>query len=45
MFINFSDIPAHQSLFLDYLDEFENVERFYGKILGQPINTFHSFNN
>ncbi|MBI5730559.1 MAG: bacillithiol biosynthesis cysteine-adding enzyme BshC [Ignavibacteriales bacterium] len=31
MFINFSDIPAHQNLFLDYLDEFENVERFYGK--------------
>ena len=31
MFINFSDIPAHQNLFLDYLDEFENVDRFYGK--------------
>jgi len=31
MFINFSDIPAHQNLFLDYLDEFDNVERFYGK--------------
>ncbi len=31
MFINFSDIPAHQNLFLDYLDEFNNVERFYGK--------------
>lgn len=31
MFINFSDIPANQNLFLDYLDEFENVERFYGK--------------
>ena len=29
MFINFSDIPGHQNLFLDYLHEFENVERFY----------------
>lgn len=31
MFINFSDIPAHQNLFLDFVEEFENVERFYGK--------------
>lgn len=31
MYINFSDLPAHQNLFLDYLHEFENVERFYGK--------------
>jgi bacillithiol synthase len=31
MFINFSDIPAHQNLFLDFIEEFENVERFYGK--------------
>lgn len=31
MYINFSDIPAHQNLFLDYLHEYENVERFYGK--------------
>lgn len=29
MYINFSDIPGHQNLFLDYLHEFENVERFY----------------
>ena len=29
MFINFADIPGHQNLFLDYLYEFENVERFY----------------
>jgi bacillithiol synthase len=29
MFINFSDIPAHQNLFLDYLSEYENVEHFY----------------
>lgn len=31
MYINFSDIPTHQNLFLDYIYEFENVERFYGK--------------
>jgi bacillithiol synthase len=31
MYIDFSDIPAHQNLFLDYLHEYENVERFYGK--------------
>lgn len=29
MFINFSDIPKHQNLFLDYLYEFENVQRYY----------------
>jgi bacillithiol biosynthesis cysteine-adding enzyme BshC len=31
MYINFSNIPAHQNLFLDYIEEFANVERFYGK--------------
>lgn len=31
MHINFSNIPAHQNLFLDYIEEFENVARFYGK--------------
>lgn len=31
MYINYSDIPAHQNLFLDYIEEFENVQRFYGK--------------
>lgn len=29
MFINFSDIPDHQNLFLDYLYEFENVVEYY----------------
>lgn len=29
MFINFSDIPKHQNLFLDYLYEFNNVQDFY----------------
>ncbi|MGK9367662.1 bacillithiol biosynthesis cysteine-adding enzyme BshC [Melioribacter sp. Ez-97] len=31
MYINYSDIPGHPNLFLDYLYEFENVEKFYGK--------------
>lgn len=31
MYINFCDIPGQQNLFLDYLYEFENVERFYKK--------------
>ena len=26
MFINFSDIPGHQNLFLDYLYEFNNIK-------------------
>lgn len=29
MFINFSDIPKHQNLFLDYLYEFDNVQEYY----------------
>ena len=29
MLINFSDIPGHQNLFLDYLYEFENVAKYY----------------
>ena len=29
MFINFSDIPGNNNLFLDYLYEFENVHDFY----------------
>lgn len=29
MFINFSDIPKHQNLFLDYIHEFDNVNQFY----------------
>ena len=29
MFINFSDIPNHQNLFLDYMYEFENVKDYY----------------
>ncbi len=29
MFINFSEIPKHQNLFLDYLYRFDNVKEFY----------------
>ena len=29
MYLNFSDIPGHQNLFLDYLYEFENVNEYY----------------
>ena len=29
MYLNFSDIPGHQNLFLDYLHEFDNVKKFY----------------
>lgn len=29
MFINFSDIPGHQNLFLDYLNEFNNLKSFF----------------
>ncbi|MCK9279056.1 MAG: bacillithiol biosynthesis cysteine-adding enzyme BshC [Melioribacteraceae bacterium] len=31
MFVNFSDIPGSQNLFLDYLHEFENVNIFFSK--------------
>ncbi len=31
MYINYSDIPGYQNLFLDYVYEFENVEKFYSK--------------
>ncbi len=29
MYVNFSDIPGHENLFLDYLYEYENVTDFY----------------
>ncbi len=29
MFVNFSDIPGHQNIFLDYLYEFDNVSKFF----------------
>mgnify|MGYP000871812093 CR=1 FL=1 len=42
MYINFSDIPGHQNLFLDYLHEFDNVERFYRKNF-RAIETYEDF--
>ncbi len=38
MFINFSDIPGHQNLFLDYLYEFENVEKYFKYNFRDVIN-------
>jgi bacillithiol biosynthesis cysteine-adding enzyme BshC len=29
MFINFSDLPGHSNLFLDYLNEFDNLSHFF----------------
>ncbi|HSQ86136.1 MAG TPA: bacillithiol biosynthesis BshC, partial [Desulfobacterales bacterium] len=29
MFVNFSDIPGHENIYLDYLYEYENVGRFF----------------
>ena len=31
MFINFSDLPAHQNIFLDYIYEFDKVEKYFHK--------------
>lgn len=31
MYINYSDLPGQQNLFLDYIYEFDNVKRFYEK--------------
>jgi len=42
MYINFSDIPNHQNLFLDYLHEFENVEKFYRKNF-RSVETYEDF--
>lgn len=30
MYLNFADIPGYRNLFLDYVYEFENVQKFYG---------------
>ncbi|MGE5399397.1 MAG: bacillithiol biosynthesis cysteine-adding enzyme BshC [Ignavibacteriales bacterium] len=41
MFINFSDLPGQQNLFLDYLYEFDNVKDFYKKNF-RDTESFHS---
>jgi bacillithiol synthase len=43
MFINFSDIPGHHNLFLDYLYEFENVTSFYKRDFRQRENYLKLF--
>ena len=45
MYINFSDIPGHQNLFLDYLYEFENVSDFYAYDFRNKENYLKIFKN
>jgi bacillithiol biosynthesis cysteine-adding enzyme BshC len=45
MYINFSDIPGHQNLFLDYLYEFENVSKFYANDFRNKDNYLKIFKN
>lgn len=45
MYINFSDIPGHQNLFLDYLYEFENVSDFYANDFRNKENYLKIFKN
>lgn len=45
MYINFSDIPGHQNLFLDYLYEFENVSDFYSNDFRNKENYLKIFKN
>ena len=45
MYINFSDIPGHQNLFLDYLYEFENVADFYANDFRNRENYLKIFKN
>ncbi|MBE0572252.1 MAG: bacillithiol biosynthesis cysteine-adding enzyme BshC [Ignavibacteriaceae bacterium] len=45
MYINFSDIPGHHNLFLDYLYEFENVAEFYSNDFRNKENYLKIFKN
>jgi len=45
MYINFSDIPGHQNLFLDYMYEFENVSEFYANDFRNKENYLKIFKN
>ncbi|NWG27683.1 MAG: bacillithiol biosynthesis cysteine-adding enzyme BshC [Ignavibacteriaceae bacterium] len=45
MYINFSDIPGHQNLFLDYLYEFENVADFYANDFRNRESYLKTFKN
>lgn len=44
MYLNFSDIPGQNNLFLDYLYEFENVSEFYnGLDYRDPVSYYRVF--
>jgi uncharacterized protein YllA (UPF0747 family) len=45
MYINFSDIPGHQNLFLDYLYEFDNVANLYAGDFRNRENYLKIFKN
>jgi len=45
MYINFSDIPGHQNLFLDYLYEYDNVAEFYANDFRNKENYLKIFKN
>lgn len=44
MYINFSNIPANQNLFLDFIEEFDNVAKFYSKNFRDKDNYIKHFN-
>ena len=44
MFLEFSDIPNHQNLFLDYLYEFDNVQKYYLKNFRNTSEYENTFN-
>ncbi|MBU0474544.1 MAG: bacillithiol biosynthesis cysteine-adding enzyme BshC [Bacteroidetes bacterium] len=43
MFINYSELPGFQNLFLDYINEYENVEKFYPKNFRESEDFFKTF--
>ncbi|MBI9070145.1 MAG: bacillithiol biosynthesis cysteine-adding enzyme BshC [Melioribacteraceae bacterium] len=45
MFINFSEIAGHNNIFLDYLYEFENVEKYYKIDFRKTQNYNNVFDN
>ena len=45
MYINFSDIPGHHNLFLDYLYEFENVKKYFSYDFREKENYLKVFKN
>jgi len=45
MYINFSDIPGHHNLFLDYLYEFENVKKYFSYDFRDRENYLKVFKN